>query len=188
MQNGCPTVKWICLFILLTYPIGYNPVAVRSNFGTGTDLITKYQAIHRLGVVVSDVVSLRNGVVVSDHAMLTSGVVVSDGAVVSDGTILGSGMFFLPSSSLFADGDVVSTCVVASNGVVESDTSLTADSIIQTLSSQNTGGRSAGNERGARFRRGLLKLLNRLSHKYPSRDMNTPKVTTSPIGEHGPSF
>lgn len=78
-------------------------VQVRLGQG-GSDLITKYQAIYGLGVLISDSVIITDGVLICDAKLLSSGVLISDNIMVSNGITMGDGMVFMNCGLLISDG------------------------------------------------------------------------------------
>ena len=73
-------------------------------YAKGSALITQYQKIYGLGVLLSDATLYSNGVLLSDLTMISSGVLLSDNIVISNGTTLGSGPDLLPAGVLLSDG------------------------------------------------------------------------------------
>ncbi|PYS95742.1 MAG: hypothetical protein DMF65_13830, partial [Acidobacteria bacterium] len=60
-------------------------------YATGVDLITKYQKIYGLGVVIGDGVTISEGVVIGDSTMFSYGVVIGDHVLTANGTTIGAG-------------------------------------------------------------------------------------------------
>ena len=113
-------------------------------FATGTELITTYQKIYALGVLVTDGVLTSNGVLVTDvlgtdgvlvtdRTMLSSGVLVTDHVEFSGGGVMGSGSVYMSTGVLVTDS------FFAADGVLVTDGALTADAIAQALSATTKG-------------------------------------------------
>jgi serine protease AprX len=131
------------------------------HWARGTSLITKYQPVYALGVIVSDDVDISGGVIVSDGVVISDGVVVSDGVVISDGVIASDGVVISDGvvvsdglmmgsgvtafdlgvvvSDSLTDGVIISDGVVVSDGVVISDGVVVSDMTVQAQSAM-TGG------------------------------------------------
>jgi subtilisin family serine protease len=103
------------------------------SYATGLDLITKYQEIYDLGVLVTDGVLVNDGVLVTDYTKLTIGVLVTDNIILSSGGMLGSGTIYLRSGVLVTDS------IFISDGVLVTDSFLAADSIAQAMSASTRG-------------------------------------------------
>ena len=55
------------------------------DWAKGSDLITKYQSVYGLGVLLSDGVLVSDGVLLGDTTMLSSGVLLGDNIMISSG-------------------------------------------------------------------------------------------------------
>jgi serine protease AprX len=90
------------------------------NFLYGIELVTKYQGIYRLGVLLSDGVILSDGVLLADGTLLSVGTMLSYGSILSDGTVLADGTIFV-AGTILADGSVLADGSLLADGVVMSD-------------------------------------------------------------------
>src|SRR5215203_2126912 len=57
-------------------------IVLDQTFVTGTNLVTKYQAVYNLGALLGD------GSMMADGSMMTDGVLLGDGALLADGVLL----------------------------------------------------------------------------------------------------
>jgi serine protease AprX len=99
---------------------------------SGTDLITKYQRIYDLGVVLGDGVILGDGVVIGDNMLLSMGVVIGDQMLTSDGTTINGGTPFLSCSVLMSDAVIMGDGVILGDGVVMGDGVVIGDSVLMS--------------------------------------------------------
>jgi serine protease AprX len=109
-------------------------VVMGHTYGTGAELMSKYQVVYDTGVLVHDGVIGGNGVLVHDRMKLTIGVSLGANLMVSDGGALGGGTALMASNVLvstgvlvhdgqvFADGVLVSDGYLLTNGVLVHDT------------------------------------------------------------------
>ena len=97
-------------------------------YGTGSDLITRYQKIYDTGTLVSD------GTLVADPTKITNGVILSDSLLTSDGDTFGSGTFLMPSGTLVSDGVLISDNFPFADGTLVSDGTLISDTFTEPLS------------------------------------------------------
>src|SRR5205814_5522264 len=70
------------------------------DWAKGTDLITKYQGIYGLGVLLSDGVLITDGVLISDGHMLSNGVLLSDNIMISSGITMSDGTVLMSNGVL----------------------------------------------------------------------------------------
>jgi subtilisin family serine protease len=110
---------------------------IKQGYATGTALITSYQKIYGLGVLVTDGVLMANGVLVTDRTLLSDGVLVTDNVMSSNGGVLGSGSVFVGSGVLVTDN------FFAGEGVLVTDGVLGADSVAQAMSATTKGDATA---------------------------------------------
>jgi subtilisin family serine protease len=105
-------------------------VLFKYDWASGSALITKYQAVYGLGVLISDGVVVSDGVIASDFTVLSTGVVVSDNIIISNGGAMCDGSVLIPSGVLAGDGVVISDGVIVGDGVVISDGVVVSDGLI----------------------------------------------------------
>ena len=111
-------------------------VLFQYDWANGSDLITKYQAIYDLGVLLGDGVLLTDGVLLGDTTMLSSGVLLGDnimissGITMSDGTVLMTNGVLLGDGVLITDGTLLSDGTIVSDGTVVSDSAINGDNTI----------------------------------------------------------
>src|SRR5713226_5809792 len=63
-------------------------ILLGQHWAKGTSLITKYQPVYALGVIVSDDVIITDGVIVSDGVLVTDCTIVSEKIILSSGVII----------------------------------------------------------------------------------------------------
>jgi subtilisin family serine protease/acetyltransferase-like isoleucine patch superfamily enzyme len=96
-------------------------IILNHDWAAGSELITKYQPIYGLGVLLSDGVLISDGVLLSDMTMLSSGVLVGDHILISNGITMSDGIPLISSSVLLGDGVLLSDGVLIGDGVVLPD-------------------------------------------------------------------
>ena len=96
----------------------------------GFALITKYQQVYDLGVLLSDATLERNGFLVADQTMISTGVMLSDQILIADGSTLNSGIRLLPTGVLLSDGVLLTDGVMLADGVLISDGVLLTDGVL----------------------------------------------------------
>lgn len=134
LTSGAPTAQ--STVAGTTFPWAGGMILDQS-YGRGTDLITKYQKIYDLGVLVGDGTTVNtSGVLVGDLTKVTNGVLVGDSIKTSNGVLVGDGTFFMYTQPLFslggtmlADGVLVGDGVLISDGVLVGDGVLIGDTI-----------------------------------------------------------
>ncbi len=99
-------------------------IVMDQTYAKGTALITKYQKIYGLGVLLSDGTLLSNGVLISDQTMMSSGVLLGTNIMTSNGVLLGDGTVFCATGVLLGDGVLLSDGVLLGDGVLLSDGTL----------------------------------------------------------------
>ncbi len=104
-------------------------IMLKQRYATGTNLITQYQKIYGMGVVLGDGVVLADGIFVSDSIILTDGVVLGDKVLTSDGTMLASGVV-LADGVVLGDGIYVSDGIIVTDGVVLADGVVLGDGVV----------------------------------------------------------
>ncbi len=83
---------------------------ITTNYGliTGTSLITKYQKIYNLGVLIGDGIMMSDGVLIGDGIMMSDGVLIGDGIMMSDGVLIGDGI-------MMSDGVLIGDTIGSAN-------------------------------------------------------------------------
>ncbi|HEV3469526.1 MAG TPA: S8 family serine peptidase [Pyrinomonadaceae bacterium] len=114
-------------------------------YATGLELITAYQKIFNLGVIVTDGAINADGVIVTDRTMVSLGVIVTDRTMRSAGGVMGTGTVFLGSGVIVTDN----INFYLSDGVIVTDGSVTPDSAAQALSATMGGEATASMPRQA---------------------------------------
>jgi serine protease AprX len=112
-------------------------LVLKYGYVSGTELITAYQKIYGLGVLVTDSVLVTDGVLVTDRTLFSSGVLVTDNLALSDGGVLGGGPIFLSSGVLVTDRFTLA------DGVLVTDATVGADAAMQALSAATRGDATA---------------------------------------------
>ncbi|HEX8557433.1 MAG TPA: S8 family serine peptidase [Pyrinomonadaceae bacterium] len=91
-------------------------------FATGVSLVTRYQAVYGLGVLLADGTRVAaDGALLSDGALMSDGVLLGDHILVSSGSLLGEGSPFLSCGVLLSDGVLLGDGALLSDGVLLSD-------------------------------------------------------------------
>ena len=91
------------------------------SFATGSNLITQYQGIYTLGVLMSDGTIESNGVLMTDGTLMSDGVLMSDHILTGNGVLMSDGYPFLGCGVLMGDGVLMSDGVLMGDGVLMSD-------------------------------------------------------------------
>ncbi|HJQ34348.1 MAG TPA: S8 family serine peptidase [Pyrinomonadaceae bacterium] len=103
-------------------------IIMDQTFATGTNLITKYQAVYNLGALLADGTKLSaSGTLLADGSLLSDGVILSDSILVSNGSLLSDGSPFLACGSLLSDGVILMDGSLLSDGVIMGDGTLLSD-------------------------------------------------------------
>ena len=106
-------------------------VILGNTFATGTPLLTQYQKVYGLGVLLGDAVILSNGVLIGDATkMSSSGVLLGDSIKISNGTTMSGGGYFCASGVLLGDGVLLSDGVLIGDGVLLGDGVLIGDGVL----------------------------------------------------------
>jgi subtilisin family serine protease len=100
---------------------------------TGSELITRYQLIFGYGHLLGNGHLLSNGHLLANTTMVTGNVNVGDSVMVSDGYPLGNGLVFLDVGLLLGDGMLLPEGHLLSNGIVQGDGHLLANTTYQSL-------------------------------------------------------
>ncbi|HEY0079992.1 MAG TPA: S8 family serine peptidase [Pyrinomonadaceae bacterium] len=96
-------------------------IILDNTFATGSNLVTQYQKIYDLGVLLSDATQVSttlggSGVLFVDGTLLTDGVVLSDNILTSNGITISEGSNFVSVSSLVGSGALLSDGVLFADG------------------------------------------------------------------------
>jgi serine protease AprX len=103
-------------------------IIMDQTFATGTNLITKYQAVYNLGALLADGTKLSaSGSLLADGSLLSDGVIMGDNILTSSGSLLSDGSPFLSCGSLLSDGVILTDGSLLSDGVIMGDGSLLSD-------------------------------------------------------------
>jgi serine protease AprX len=96
-------------------------------FATGSNLVTKYQAVYGLGTLLGDGSMMTDSVLMTDSALMSDGVVMSDQIVTSAGALMSEGAPFLSCDRLLGDGTLLGDGSMMTDGVILGDGVLLAD-------------------------------------------------------------
>ncbi|MET0647192.1 MAG: S8 family serine peptidase [Pyrinomonadaceae bacterium] len=96
-------------------------------FATGTNLVTKYQAVYGLGVLLTDGSIISDGVIMMDSVLMSDGVVMSDHILTSNGALMMDGSPFLSCGVLLSDGTLMMDGALMMDGVILGDGALLTD-------------------------------------------------------------
>jgi serine protease AprX len=100
------------------------------DWAKGSELITEYQKIYGLGVLLSDGVLMTDGVLICDAKQLSGGILVSDDIMISNGITMGDGTLVSDRvgtlladrvGTLLADGTFIADGILLSDGTLVSD-------------------------------------------------------------------
>ena len=99
-------------------------------FVTGTNLVTKYQAIYGLGVLLADGTMMADAVLMADAALMSDGVIMSDSVLTSAGTLMSEGVPFLRCNMLFGEGVLLADGSMMTDGTLLGDGALLSDGVL----------------------------------------------------------
>ena len=106
-------------------------VIMDQTFVAGLSLITKYQRVYALGVLLADGTALNaNGVLVADGTLLSDGVLLADNVITSNGITISEGAPFLSCGVLLSDGVLIADGTMLSDGVLLGDGALLSDGVL----------------------------------------------------------
>ena len=105
-------------------------IVMDQTYSRGFDLITKYQKIYDLGVLISDGTTLSNGVLVSDTTKMSSGVSLGSNIMTSNGVLVGDGTVFCSTGLLLGNGVLITDGVLIGDGVLVSDSVLLSSGVL----------------------------------------------------------
>jgi serine protease AprX len=105
-------------------------IVMDHTYARGANLITLYQKIYNLGVLVSDGTVLTNGVLVSDTTKMTNGVALGNNIMTSNGVLIGDGVNFFSVGLLLGNGVLVADGVLVGDGVLISDGLLLSNGVL----------------------------------------------------------
>jgi len=105
-------------------------VVMDQTYARGSNLITQYQKIYNLGVLVSDGTTLSSGVLVADTTMMTSGISLGSNIMTSNGVLVGDGVAFMWVGLLLGDGVLIADGVLVGDGVLISDSVLLSQGVL----------------------------------------------------------
>ena len=111
---------------------------VNYGYAKGTALITKYQKVYGLGLLLSDGLMISDGLLISDGLMLSDGLLLSDNVLISNGLLISDGVPIYDYSNTFGSG------LLLSDGLMISDGLLISDSFLLDLGILSPGGLSIG--------------------------------------------
>ena len=94
-------------------------IILNRNYVKGTNLVTKYQKIYGLGVLLGDGVLISNGVLIGDGVLISDGVLLGDSIMTSNGVLLGDGTLLCSSGVLLGDGVLLSDGVLISDSIMQ---------------------------------------------------------------------
>jgi subtilisin family serine protease len=99
-------------------------------FATGTNLVTKYQAVYSLGALLGDGSMMADGVIMCDAALMSDGVLMSDQILTASGSLMSEGSPFLACAVLMSDGVLLSDGTLMTDGVLLGDGALMTDGVL----------------------------------------------------------
>jgi hypothetical protein len=105
-------------------------IILNHTYATGVDLITKYQKVYGVGMLLGDGVTESATAQTVNLQMMTSGVELGTSILISDASSLGSGQPFLTIETLLGNGVVIGDGVLFGDGVVIGDGTLLGDGVV----------------------------------------------------------
>ncbi|HEX8473381.1 MAG TPA: S8 family serine peptidase [Pyrinomonadaceae bacterium] len=109
-------------------------VILDHTFATGENLITQYQKIYDLGVLLGDatkeITVLGSGVLMGDGVMVGDGVLLADHILTITGDTIGEGTIFKAVGVLVGDGVLLADGVMLGDGVLVGDGVLISDGVL----------------------------------------------------------
>jgi hypothetical protein len=105
-------------------------VVLDHTFATGESLVTKYQKVYGLGVLLGDGTLVSDGVLLADRALMSDGVLLGDSILVSNGALMSDGSPFLSCGALLGDGVLLGDGALMSDGVLLGDGALMSDGVL----------------------------------------------------------
>ena len=112
-------------------------IILDQTFATGTNLVTKYQAVYGVGVLLTDGSVISDGVILMDSVLMSDGVILGDHILTSNGVLMVDGVPFLPCDRLAGDGAMLGDGAMMTDGVILGDgTLLTDGTLLADVSAQ----------------------------------------------------
>jgi subtilisin family serine protease len=106
-------------------------IVLDQTFVTGTNLVTKYQAVYNLGALLADGSKLAaDGSLMTDASLMSDGVIMSDNILTASGSLLSNGTPFLSCGALLSDGVMLSDGSLMTDGTLLGDGSLMTDGVL----------------------------------------------------------
>jgi subtilisin family serine protease len=99
-------------------------------FVTGTNLVTKYQAVYNLGALLGDGSMMADGSLMTDGGLMSDGVIMSNHILTSSGGLMSDGTPFLSCGTLLGDGSMMADGSLMTDGVLLGDGTLLADGVL----------------------------------------------------------
>ncbi|HEX7316183.1 MAG TPA: S8 family serine peptidase [Pyrinomonadaceae bacterium] len=107
-------------------------IVLNYGYATGSDLITKYQKVYGLGIVMTDAILMSDGIVMTDNTAWSDSVAFSDAILMSDGLRLGGGTKMFGDAILMSDGIVMTDAILFGDGILTSDAILFGDNVVHS--------------------------------------------------------
>src|SRR6185503_11078460 len=79
-------------------------IVLNYTYATGSDLVTKYQGVYRIGGVLGDGIVTGDGVISANPTLLSEGILTGDQILTSSGIITGDGVALIEVAYLFSNG------------------------------------------------------------------------------------
>ncbi|MBV9927520.1 MAG: S8 family serine peptidase [Acidobacteria bacterium] len=105
-------------------------IILDQTFVTGTNLVTKYQRVYGLGVLLNDGSLMSDGVLVADGSLMSDGVIMGGNILTASGALMSDGTPFLACSQLYGSGSLMSDGTLLMDGMLMSDGSLMSDGVM----------------------------------------------------------
>jgi subtilisin family serine protease len=97
---------------------------------TGSNLITKYQRIYDLGMVMGDGLVVGASSLSINGTTMSSGMVMGDNIMTSDGMVMGDGTIFCPTGIMLGDGMMLNDGIMLGDGMVMGDGIMLGDGMV----------------------------------------------------------
>jgi serine protease AprX len=105
-------------------------IILNHTYATGVELITKYQRVYGVGMLLGDGVTETPTLQTINFQMMTSGIDLGTSILTSNASSLGSGQPFLTVETLLGNGVVIGDGVLLGDGVVIGDGTLLGDGVL----------------------------------------------------------
>ena len=121
-------------------------IVMGRTYAKGTNLITRYQKVYGLGVLLNEGVLIGNGVLYADGVLITDGVMFGDNILTANGVLFGEGSIMCSVSVLLGDGVLLVDGALFGDGVLFNDGVILTDAYTQAQSATMGGDETSSME------------------------------------------